>query len=113
MSQHYKLTLDLTEEGFNFLQSFQRVALQILWNHPEGLSAMEVWSLINMEMNQPTSKSNVLTFLTALVEKNILEYRWSTFDGGLKGYYWNKQDHSEITYLMEKTITKLVNTLKV
>lgn len=113
MSQNYKLTLGLTEEEFYLLKSFQRVALQILWIHPDGLSGRKVWSLTNMEMNQSISKANVLAFLNALVENNILDYSWETFDGGKQGYYWQRQDNGKITHLMENTINKVKNILNV
>ena len=113
MSQNYKLTPGLTEEEFYLLKSFQRVALQILWIYPDGLSGGKVWSLTNMEMNQLISRANVLAFLSALVEKNILDYSWEPFEGGKQGYFWQKKDNSKITNLMENTINKVNNILVV
>ena len=111
MSQQFKLKLDLTEEGFNiFLKPYQRVVLELIWNHPEGLSTREVWNLTSMEMTQKISKASIIIFLANLVEYQIIEYRLAEKEGNTR-YLWYINDKNQLTNLLERINNKMIKTL--
>jgi len=112
MRSHFKLKLDLSENGFNmFFRPYQRVALELLWNHPDGLSTREVWMLTNGEMSRSISRASIINFLSDAAEYEILDYRAESGKGGNRRYYWHKYDKNDFSKNLIEIVNKALNTL--
>ena len=112
MKSHFKLKLDLSENGFNmFFRPYQRVAFEILWNHPNGLSTREVWELTNEEMSRSISRASIINFLADVAEYEFLDYREETGKGGYRRFYSHKYDSNGLSHYLEEVVSKALKTL--
>ncbi len=113
MRNHFKLNLNLSEKGFNmFFRPYQRVALEILWNHPGGLNTREVWMLTNEEMSRSISRASIINFLNDVAEHELLDYREGTGKGGYRRYYWHKYDRNGFSGHLKEVVSNALKTLE-
>lgn len=94
-----------------FFKPYQRMALEILWDHPEGLSTREVWSIIKDEKGHVISRASVINFLADAAEHELLEFREETGKGGYRRYYWHKYDKPGLSGHLTELVEKALNTL--
>jgi hypothetical protein len=108
----YNLKLDLNKTGLDmFFKPYQRISLQVLWEHPEGLNTREVWKATNYRMERTISRASIINFLAMATENGILNYKEITGKGGHRRIYWHKYDESELSNYLKDAVLKSLDTL--
>ena len=112
MKSQFNLKLDLNKTGLDmFFRPYQKVALEILWNYPEGLNTRQVWKMTNDQMESSTSRASIINFLAASAEQGILNYREETGKGGYRRYYWHKYEQKELSKFLANVVKDALDTL--
>lgn len=101
--------MDLSESGIDmFFKDYMKIALDVLWDHPEGLSTRQVWELCNEALPGSISRASVINFLAWAAELDILTFREVTGKGGYRRIYSHILDKNGLSqYLKEKVLAAL------
>jgi hypothetical protein len=104
--------MDLSKSGFDmFFKPYMKKGLEVLWEHPEGLSTRRVWSACNGEMDKSISRASVINFLAWAAEEDILEYREETGKGGYRRIYSHIYDKDGLSNFLKLRVREALASL--
>lgn len=82
-------------------KEYEELALNVLWNHPEGLGSGAVWKAVNKMLAPKTiSRASIIFFLNRLVDHDIVDYDMDTGKGGYHRVYSPAMKWSELEDLI-------------
>ena len=112
MKTQFVLKLDLEKTGLNmFFKPYQKKALEILWNHPEGMSTRQVWETTKAEIPTSISRASIINFLASAADYDMLEFREISGKGGYRRIYSPKYDRDGLSSFLTDTVKKALQTL--
>ncbi len=112
MNNKHNTKLDLSKSGLDmFFKPYQKKALDIIWDYPEGLNTRQVWKKTNDQMTLSISRASIINFLAASAEQGILDYREETGKGGYRRYYWHKYDRAGLSKYLKEMVKEALKTL--
>ena len=102
---------DTSKKGLEtVLKNWQIKALQVLWNNPNGLKSVKVWTKVGETLvGETISRASVINFLDDMKEMGVLSGVEETGKGGHHWVYFPKLDETGFKkYIVEEIITSLM-----
>ena len=108
----FSLKVDLRKKGFNmFFKPYQLASIDLLIEHPEGLTSRQTWEKTNKTILGTISRASVINFLNDLVDLELIEYKETTGKGGIRRVYWLHKSKEELANVLSNKVKEALKTL--